>query len=298
MDKLASSLAAVDFSACSRTALAQAQRIAAWNSAKLRVVHVAEPMTLLPADPMFGLPSMADVAGDPVRDARAAWAEFAAGIPGGESVACDVVMGSPASEIPLRAKDGRHDLIVMGTFGTGQADRGIGTTAAAVVRRAGTKVLLVRHDQHAAFKRLVACVDFSETSMRALEASVRLAAQDSAALHILHVFDPPWKKGIVAPTSPMASVEFRERYRGAIVKHMHLFAEPFKHELAYLKPSFDLFEHDSHGRGAALFASTVGADLVVLGTRGKSSLRDLVIGSTAERILRHVHCSALTIPPA
>jgi nucleotide-binding universal stress UspA family protein len=38
-------------------------------------------------------------------------------------------------------------------------------------------------------------------------------------------------------------------------------------------------------------------DLVVLGTRGKSDLRALVMGTTAERIVTHVPCSVLAVKP-
>ncbi|MBM4361664.1 MAG: universal stress protein, partial [Deltaproteobacteria bacterium] len=39
------------------------------------------------------------------------------------------------------------------------------------------------------------------------------------------------------------------------------------------------------------------ADLVVLGTRGRTNLRDLFLGSTAERVVRECPCSVLAVPP-
>ena len=39
------------------------------------------------------------------------------------------------------------------------------------------------------------------------------------------------------------------------------------------------------------------ADLVVLGTRGKSGLRELLIGTTAEKIIQNAPCSILAIKP-
>jgi nucleotide-binding universal stress UspA family protein len=41
----------------------------------------------------------------------------------------------------------------------------------------------------------------------------------------------------------------------------------------------------------------VHADLVVLGTRGKSGLRELLIGTTAEKIIQHAPCSILAVKP-
>jgi nucleotide-binding universal stress UspA family protein len=42
----------------------------------------------------------------------------------------------------------------------------------------------------------------------------------------------------------------------------------------------------------------VRADLVVLGTRGEHSLRDLLLGSTAEKALAAAGCSVLAVKPA
>jgi len=58
-----------------------------------------------------------------------------------------------------------------------------------------------------------------------------------------------------------------------------------------------LFDFPGHGRGITEFARQVGADLVVLGTRGRTNLRDLLLGSTAERVVRDAPCSILTVKP-
>jgi hypothetical protein len=45
------------------------------------------------------------------------------------------------------------------------------------------------------------------------------------------------------------------------------------------------------------YAQGVGADLIVLGTRGRTNLRDLLLGSTAEKVLRDSVCSVLAVHP-
>jgi nucleotide-binding universal stress UspA family protein len=42
----------------------------------------------------------------------------------------------------------------------------------------------------------------------------------------------------------------------------------------------------------------MGADLIVLGTRGHTNLRDVLLGSTAERALSESTCSILAVKPA
>jgi len=56
--------------------------------------------------------------------------------------------------------------------------------------------------------------------------------------------------------------------------------------------------HDRWGRGIAAYAKEHRADLLVLGTQGKTNLRYALLGSTAERVLRELPCSALAAKPA
>jgi nucleotide-binding universal stress UspA family protein len=53
----------------------------------------------------------------------------------------------------------------------------------------------------------------------------------------------------------------------------------------------------SYARGIVEYATSTNADLVVIGTHGKSNLRYLLLGSTAERVLRHTGCSVLAVRP-
>jgi nucleotide-binding universal stress UspA family protein len=48
---------------------------------------------------------------------------------------------------------------------------------------------------------------------------------------------------------------------------------------------------------AAYQSIVVGADLTVLGTRGKTNLRDMLLGSAAERVLAESRCSVLAVKP-
>jgi nucleotide-binding universal stress UspA family protein len=42
----------------------------------------------------------------------------------------------------------------------------------------------------------------------------------------------------------------------------------------------------------------LGAELVVMGTRGRTNLRDMLLGSTAERTIAEARCSVLAVRPA
>ena len=62
-------------------------------------------------------------------------------------------------------------------------------------------------------------------------------------------------------------------------------------------PHFAVFDAGSHRCGIAEYARQVEADLVVLGTKGRTNLRYVLLGSTVERLLRDVPCSVLTVKP-
>ena len=56
-------------------------------------------------------------------------------------------------------------------------------------------------------------------------------------------------------------------------------------------------EEFSYGRGICEYAKERAADLVVIGTHGHTNLRYMLLGSTAEKVLREVHCSVLAVKP-
>ncbi len=53
----------------------------------------------------------------------------------------------------------------------------------------------------------------------------------------------------------------------------------------------------THGHGIAECCRSVNADLVVLGTRGQTTLKYILLGSTVERLLKETPCSMLVVRP-
>jgi len=288
MDRLRSIVVGVDFSGASAAALTQSQRLAMWSSATVHPVHIAYPPVEFVPDPVFyPLPMMP--AEDVVKEAKAAWAEFAQDAPGRASLGLEIIVGQPLAELRRFAHERGADLLVIGAGGGAQ--QGVGTFASACVRHPPCKVLIVREGARGVFGRMTVGVDFSDNSAAALEAASRIAAQDSADLRIVHVFRPPWKPG---STEPMYDEDFRERYRDALKGHLRTFCEKSVAEMAYLRPRYEVVEDDSPGRG--LLTATSGCDLVAVGSHGRSNLREFLLGRTTDRILREAACSILVVP--
>ncbi|MBL8962537.1 MAG: universal stress protein [Phycisphaeraceae bacterium] len=296
MDRLKSIMVAVDFSACSADAFRQAARIAEWNGASLSAMH-AVPLPGHPHTPYPFIPIDVPTTGDFVGEARRRWEGFAPDAPARRATDLAVVVGGPRSEIVERVRSERPDLLVVGAHGDQDAARGIGATAAACVQRAPARVMVIREGAAGPFTRVVACVDFSETSRIALDQAIRITAQDGSFLHILHVYQDPWG-GLGPPDDMKANMpDFWPAYEKAVVERLASFCDPLGHEVAALKATFHAFKSADHGLGIIDFVNQTKADLVVLGTRARWNLRDAFWGSTAERVVRAAPCSILTVKP-
>lgn len=300
MDRLKTILAAVDFSMCSSDAFRQAARIAAWQGAALHALHVVNVPAYRPVPHPFipfDLPTQEQL----VHDAHRRWEDFAPACEGKAKAQITVAIGSPRGEILQAVEATKPDLLVMGTTSVLDRKRGIGTIAAACVRRAETKVLLVREEQSGPFTEVAAFVDFSETSREALAQAVRVAAQDGAALHVVHIYDNPWygvpRPGVINANMP----DFEATLKRAVEDRLREFCGPLAHEMNALKARFHGFQHTEHwegcGSGIAGFIAHHGVDLAVLGVRSTWNARDFFMGSTAERVCRDAGCSILTVRP-
>lgn len=291
MDRVNSIIVGIDFTPGSEAALAQAVRIAAWNRAALHAVHVIETIVAMEMQEAL-TPYVAEIEKGLVAEARALWDKFGNDVPGKSGIDFAVAINSPVIELTKRVRERKADLLVLGAHGVASG-KSPGILATQCVRRVPTRVLLVREAHTGPFKNVVACLDFSETSRSAVSAAVRIAAQDGAALHILHVFTPPWRR----LTAPPARPEVVAAYREALLGQVKGFCQTGTAEMEWSRAKFELVEASGHGAGIVEFVKTSGADLVVMGTRGKTNLRDVLIGSTAERVLRDAPCAILAIKP-
>ena len=296
MNTTSSILIGIDFSTGSAAALREAVRIAKWNRATLRAVHVIDALVAAELEEALS-EFQKRVREELLEDARRAWVSLAATVEGADAVPIEVRIDNRDTGILAAAREIRADLIVMGASGDRDPDIGQGTVASAAVRHAMCNVLLVREAQPGPFKTVVACVDFSPTSLRALDQAARVATQDGAALHVLHVFEAPWHQLHYRSPTLEADPHFQKQYRDGLERRLRAFAAELGRGIDYLKPAFALFDHAGHRSGIVTYAGRIDADLIVLGTRGRTNLRDVLVGSTAEKALRDSRCSVLAVKP-
>lgn len=296
MDRLGCIVVGIDFTACSAAAARQALRIAKWNRSRLHFVHVIDTVVVTEMESVLTAMQV-NLREELVREARQEWETFAVGIPGAAEHPIEVTLNNRSYGILHAAKQSGADLIILGAYGTRAPDVGLGTIATSCVRDASRSVLLVREGQEGPYKNIVACVDFSPTSLRALGEAARVAAQDGAALHVISVLADTAHAFPYFTRSASAREAITRIERRTLLDRLHSFALPLKEEMKFLKPSYEVVESRNHASGILDFAGRTKADLVVLGTRGQTSLARLLLGTTAERVLRQSPCSVLAVKP-
>ena len=292
MNTLRTILAATDFSPASTAALAQAARLAAATGAALHVIHVVPSQRL--TDWSSLMPDHQQTVVRHLEDDACAQldAELAdLGMP--DTVEAHVVTGNVVHEILIAVARLEADLLVLGSNGSAGAPD-LGTIAVRCVRKAPTRVLLVPTGVEGRFERVLACLDFSELTPQILTQAFRVARVDDSQVTVVHVFQPPWERvrwGIPPENASELELQMRSLLRSRLREVTNEQAD----ESAGVDLTFELVESHDHAEGIAQYARDVDTDLVVVGTTGRGALAYMMLGTTAEKVLRHVGCAVLAV---
>src|SRR4051794_24954633 len=146
-------------------------------------------------------------------------------------------------------------------------------------------------EPHTTAPVILAATDFSATAAAALDWAVELARQQDARVELIHaVTIPPSIPGYI----PSADTDFQEEVlRAAETRLAEAAAGLTGQGIAITTfllpgtPSQVILER----------AGTVSPLAVVLGTRGLTGLRHLLLGSTAQRVVHGAHCPVLAVHP-
>jgi nucleotide-binding universal stress UspA family protein len=281
----ASILVGVDFSDCSRSALEHALRLGrAWDVAVTAVHVVDAPDPLVAGDPTLG-GAQQEVLRQLAADAEARWAATAAGVPGAGRLPFEVLSGGRLPAVRRALEQHAADLLVLGAYGETRPNVGLGTLASGCIRGVAADVLVVRDTFTGPFRTVVAGVDFSATSRRALEAAARVAEADGAGLYAVHV---------VAAADGSSATQQRLAAEHGPALDAFVAGSRLPSGLEIRR---EVFPYPGRRSGLLEFGAVVNADLVAIGTRGHTNLRDVVLGSTAEKLLRDSLCAVWAAKP-
>jgi nucleotide-binding universal stress UspA family protein len=296
--KLARILVPTDFSRHATRALQYAVPLAQQVGGKVTLLHAID-MPVVPAQ----LGALMTDEARLTAGAQSGLDQLAARLVPGPLLGKTVVrLGRAHEEIARAAKGQKIDLIVLAMRGrTGLQRALLGSTAERVVRHASCPVLTVRpvrgkkppaagsKNLAALINRILVPVDFSAGSQAVVRYAAGLARSIKAGLALLHVVEPP-PLGVFAGHE-VESTRYLTGAHATAQKELARLATALCDEL-----EVEVLVREGHpAQGITLAARDWRSDLIVLSTRGLTGLRHIVLGSTAEAVVRHAPCPVLTI---
>ncbi len=207
----------------------------------------------------------------------------------GERLPIDVRMDWPADGITRQAEEWGADLIVMGVGRHRPVDRLLGSeTTNRVLRQSHIPVLAVPPDVALLPSVVVAGIDFSKSSMNAVQSAIALAGED-AVVHLVHVGP------VVVPLVHAESPSWMELYSTGVQQRL----DEFSDELRETYPSLEIRTERLAGGVAEqllAYASRVNADLIVTGAQRHSRADRFFFGTVSAQLVRGTSGAVLVTP--
>ena len=281
-----------DLGSGGKVALESAVALANRCGAALQLVHVIEPLAAYqrmshPLTPPYTLEEIAQKTGARLK-ALVAGRELA-----GLHAQYEVRSGKPFVELIIAARAWLADLIVVGRASeTGGPF--LGSTSERIVRKAQIPVMVAKRSLSPEAKTLLVPTDFSACARNAAEEAPALARNFSARAVFLHVLDLylshtvayAHELGVSVPVRPPSPQEIEPEW------------EAFLSGLDLEKVDWEKNTADGEAATAIVRqAENIQADMIVIGTHGRSGLPHMLLGSVAEKVVRTASCSVLTIRP-
>ena len=300
MIKLSNILVPVDFSQPSSKALRYGMSLALQFGSHLVLAHVVPSLAIFD----YGFPErLQELEKLAFEGARKSLEEF---IPQEYrnlvSIHPIVRVGDVREELLRIIHDEKIDLVVMGSHGRRNIERFfLGSTTEHILRKVPVPVLTVSrilpgHEIHSPgpvpIRRIVYAADLSENAEIGLWYSAELARTFGAELDIVHVIDP------------LETGQWGTELPGALPFDLCAIQEMARERLQEivggagtgdLKTTISVLEGLPHNT-IIRFADEINADLIIQNLKSKGVLERVMLGATAERVIRASHIPVLSIP--
>lgn len=286
-----------DFSDFSPRALEHAAALATWYDADVIALHVQPVVTSVEAMPVaVGPVPMPQVSEESIR--RELESHLAPLERAGIRHVSRLVEGSPVEQILRVASESACDLIVMGTHGRSGFERWVlGSVTEKVLRKSTIPVMTVSQRTlptvaagRPPFARILCGVDFSPSSLRAVEVALSIAQEGCAELTLLHVME-----GL--PSFQLESQGFDvTRYREVLEADLQGQLRKVVPEGAkdWCRPTTLVVEGKPWQRLLEV-AKERHAELIVLGVHGRNPLDVMLFGSTTHHVVRGAEAPVWTV---
>jgi universal stress protein E len=222
----------------------------------------------------------------------------------GTQIYTTVVTGTPFLEIVRAVLRNDHDLVMK----VAQHDSGLvpwlfGSTDMHLLRKCPCPVWIDRPNGEPSYKRLLAAVDpfdadSADLNCLILDLATSLAEREHAALDVVHAWELPGESALASGRGRIPRTELERLLLETERRHREALNTMLSH---YGLNSDTDHVHLVKGRPAKIistYAREQHADLIVMGTLGRAGIPGLIIGNTAEDVLRQSQTAVLAVKPA
>ena len=159
---------------------------------------------------------------------------------------------------------------------------------------------MIMHGKH--FSRVLVAIDGSTSSMHAIDYAISIAVKNDSQLIILYVIDF-YKYTHLSSSIILAPTFGSEKYleeKSEAEKLMNKIKENFKLKINDNTKSKKLKTEIVEGAKSVAttimeYAESENVDIIIVGSRGRTSFKKLLLGSVSSNVIKNAHCAVLVI---
>ncbi len=288
----------LDGSKFAEAALPLALTLSRKTGAAVHIVTVIEPV------PAFAYEEWASAAEEWTEEYLTKLGEAISGHAGG-AVTSSVLSGHVVDALQKEAGAKKVDMVVMASHGRGTISRlWLGSVADRFVRQADRPVLLIRPDEDAlpdldqdtSYDNLLVPLDGSDLSESALTHATDFGELFGSAYHLTRIVAYP--VDLASPYLPhtaQMNQKVLEEAKDRAAEYLEKHAERMRRR--GLRVTTSITVDAQAGQGILLEAEAVGSDAIAMATHGRKGLSRVLIGSTADKVVRGTHLPLLLHRP-
>lgn len=286
-------------------ALNQAVAIATANHAQLTVVGVIDDVGKNTRAPRYKPNALRHAMIEQRRDELASL--ISGKTPAGSTIDVKVLVGKVFLEVIREVQQYQHDLVIKSAESIERVSHLFGSTDLSLLRNCPSPVWIVKSTQQQGYRKIVAAVDYDpenhtvdDLNGQILELATSIALAEFAELHVVHAWRLPHESFLRSPRTAITNDEVDTMVEKEKMERRHwlnlLIATHCAEAADYLEPKIQLPEGSAR-HWVPTLVREIDAELVVMGTVGRTGIPGFVIGNTAETILNQIDCSVLTVKP-
>lgn len=194
--------------------------------------------------------------------------------------------GEPYERIIDLAQAENCDLIVMGRRGLKRIERVlVGSVTARVIGYSPIDVLVIPRDTTVGFKRVLIATDGSRFSNAAEKKAIDFAKSYGGELKVISVVDVPSELYAESPRTVDDLINKAKGYGDTVKRNA---------ESLGIRTEAIVKEGEAY-RVITDTAKDIGADLIIMGSHGRTGLKRLLMGSVTEKVIGHTLCPVLVV---